>query len=113
MPIAPGSLTSLRFKRLLMTGAAGGLGRQLRPRLKAWCETLRLSDRDDLGAAAAGEELRIAALEDREAMRALLEGVDAVVHLGGVSVEGPFEPILQSNIIGVVNLYEAARVNGV
>jgi uronate dehydrogenase len=39
----------------------------------------------------------------------LLAGVDAVVHLGGVSVEGPFEPILQANIVGVHNLYEAAR----
>ena len=29
-------------------------------------------------------------------------GVDAVVHLGGVSVEGPFEPILQANIVGVL-----------
>ena len=44
---------------------------------------------------------------------ALLDGVDAVVHLGGVSVEGPFEPILQANIIGTYNLYEAARRHGV
>src|SRR5690349_20271744 len=113
MPLAPGSITTMRFQRLLMTGAAGGLGRQLRPRLKAWCETLRLTDREDLGTAAPGEELRIAALEDRPAMRRLLEGVDAVVHLGGVSIEGPFDPILQSNIVGVYNLYEAARLNGV
>src|SRR6185295_960276 len=113
MPLAPGSLTTLRFRRLLMTGAAGSLGRVLRPRLKALCETLRLSDRDDPGAAAPGEELRIAALEDRDAMRALLEGVDAVVHMGGVSTEGPFDPILQANIVGAYNLYEAARVQGV
>jgi uronate dehydrogenase len=39
--------------------------------------------------------------------------VDAVVHLGGVSVEGPFEPILQANIVGMHNLYEAARVHRV
>jgi uronate dehydrogenase len=43
----------------------------------------------------------------------LLDGVDAVVHLGGVSVETRFEPILQSNIVGVFNLYEAARKHGV
>ena len=47
------------------------------------------------------------------AVRALLDGVDAVVHLGGVSVEGPFEPILQANIVGTYNLYEAARIHGV
>jgi uronate dehydrogenase len=104
---------SPRFSRLLLTGAAGGLGRELRRRLKPYCHQLRLSDLADLGAAAPGEELRPARLEDRDAMRALLEGVDAVVHMGGVSVEGPFDPILQANIVGVYNLYEAARLNGV
>ena len=112
-PLAPGSLTPIRFRRLLLTGAAGGLGRELRRRLKPYCTALRLSDRVDLGAAAAGEELRPAALEDRDAMRSLLADVDAVVHMGGVSVEGPFEPILQANIVGAYNLYEAARVHGV
>lgn len=105
--------TALRFRRLLLTGAAGGLGRQLRTRLKACCETLRLSDIAPLGSAAAGEELCPAALQDGAAVHALLQGVDAVVHLGGVSVEGPFEPILQANIVGMHHLYEAARKHGV
>lgn len=106
-------LTGIRFRRLLLTGAAGGLGRVLRPRLKAYCDTLRLSDIADLGAAADGEELRPAKLEDGPAVSALVDGVDAVVHLGGVSVEGPFEPILQANIVGVYHLYESARRHGV
>jgi len=101
------------FHRLLLTGAAGGLGRVLRPRLKPWCTLLRLSDIADLGSAASGEELQPVALEKAEQVRALLDGVDAVVHLGGVSVEGPFEPILQANIVGAYNLYEAARRHGV
>ena len=108
----PTSRTNL-FGRLLLTGAAGGLGRELRPRLKAVCRVLRLSDVADLGAAAEGEEVMQAALQDAAAMLALLQGVDAVVHLGGVSVEGPFEPILQANIVGVYNLYEAARQHNV
>ena len=98
-----------RFRRLLLTGAAGGLGRELRPRLKAHCVALRLSDIADLGAAAPGEELMPAALQDADAVLALLTEVDAVVHLGGASVEGPFEPILRANIVGAYNLYEAAR----
>jgi uronate dehydrogenase len=106
-------LTTLRWKRLLLTGAAGALGRELRPRLKAYCDVLRVSDIADLGAAAAGEELRPAALEDQAAVQALLDGVDAVVHLGGVSVEKPFDVILPANIVGVFNLYEAARAHGV
>jgi uronate dehydrogenase len=110
MPAHP---TPLRFRRLLLTGAAGGLGRELRPRLKAYCEVLRLSDIAPLGDAAAGEETCPAALQDHDAVHTLLRDVDAVVHLGGVSVEGPFEPILQANIIGMHHLYEAARKQGV
>ena len=85
----------------------------LRPRLARQCTTLRVSDIAHLGAAAAGEEVVAARLEDAGAVLDLLAGVDAVVHLGGVSVEGPFEPILQANIVGVYNLYEAARRQGV
>ena len=105
--------TTRPFHRLLLTGAAGVLGRVLRPRLGAYCEVLRLSDRADLGPAAPGEELHPAALEDRAAVLALLDGVDAVVHFGGISTEAAFDPILQANIVGVFNLYEAARQHGV
>ena len=110
MPCHP---TPIRFQRLLLTGAAGGLGQELRARLKAYCTTLRLSDIANLGDEGAGEELRPARLEDAGAVLSLLEGVDAVVHLGGVSTEQPWEPILQANIVGVYNLYEAARKQGV
>jgi len=103
---------SLRFSRLLLTGAAGGLGKVLRPRLKAHCETLRVSDVAPLGDAAPGEEVRPCALEDKAAMMDLLEGVQAVVHLGGVSTEAAFSPILAANIVGVYHLYEAARRHG-
>ena len=103
----------IRFRRLLLTGAAGNLGQELRPRLKAYCETLRLSHRKDFGAAGAGEEIVVAALEDKAQMNALLKGVDAVVHMGGVSTEKTWESILAGNIVGMVNLYEAARANGV
>ncbi|MFM2068240.1 MAG: hypothetical protein RLZZ584_3149 [Pseudomonadota bacterium] len=74
---------------------------------------LRLSDIAELGAAAPGEELQPVALEDAAGVLALLDGVDAVVHLGGVSTEQPWAPILQANIIGAYNLYEAARRQGV
>lgn len=102
----------LKFKRLLLTGAAGNLGRELRPRLKNYCDVLRLSHRSEMGAPAPGEEIEIASLEDKTQMMHLLKGVDAVVHMGGVSTEQPWEPILAGNIIGAVNLYESARLNG-
>ena len=99
-------------ERLLLTGAAGGLGQALRDRLKANCSTLHLSDRLDFGPAREGEEVMLADLADADAVNAMMAGVDAVVHMGGVSVEGPFGPILQANILGVYHLYEAARKNG-
>lgn len=106
-------ISPLRFKRLLLTGAAGGLGQVLRPRLKARCDILRVSDIADLGSAQPGEELMPMPLQDRAGMLGLLEGVQAVVHLGGVSTEQPFDLILQANILGLYNLYEAARKQGV
>ena len=102
-------------ERLLLTGAAGGLGQALRDRLKTNCGTLRLSDRLDFGAAREGEEVMLADLADladADAVHATVAGVDAIVHMGGISVEGPFAPILQANILGVYNLYEAVRKHG-
>jgi uronate dehydrogenase len=74
---------------------------------------LRLSDRLDPGSAGPGEEVQLARLEDADAVHALLQGVEAVVHLGGVSTEQAWEAILDANIAGMVNLYEAARTHGV
>ncbi len=113
LPMTTASAVPPRFRRLLLTGAAGSLGRELRPRLKAYCEVLRLSHRKDMGAAGAGEEIVIAGLEDKAAVHALLADVDVVVHMGGVSTEQPWEAILAGNIVGMVNLYEAARAQRV
>ena len=105
--------STIRFGRLLLTGAAGNLGKELRPRLKAYCKVLRLSHRKDFGPAGDGEEIVLASLEDKAQMNALLKDVDAVVHMGGVSTEQAWEPILAGNVVGMVNLYEAARKNKV
>lgn len=105
--------THLRFGRILLTGAAGNLGRQLRPRLKRYCDQLRLSDRADLGTAAEGEELVHVDLADRAAVHQLLDGVDVVVHMGGISTEQAWSAILDANIAGAVHLYEAARTHGI
>jgi uronate dehydrogenase len=101
------------FKRLLLTGAAGNLGRQLRPALAAWAEHVRISDIVPMHEIAAHEEAVIADLADRAAVRALLEGVDAVVHLGGISVDAPFDDLLQANVLGLYNVYSGAQKLGV
>jgi uronate dehydrogenase len=103
----------LSLGRLLLTGAAGGLGRELRPRLRRRCTLLRVSDIAAMAPAEAGEEVVEAALENRDAVHRLLAGIDAVVHLGGISTEQPFDAILPANIVGAYNVYEAARRHGV
>ena len=106
-------MTIKSHARILMTGAAGNLGSEMRSRLKANCSVLRLSDRLPFGDAQVGEEVMLTELADAAAVSTLMQGVDAVVHFGGVAVEGPFDPILAANIVGIVNLYEAARRHGV
>ncbi|MDH2327793.1 NAD(P)-dependent oxidoreductase [Cereibacter sp. SYSU M97828] len=100
------------MKRLLITGAAGGLGSVMRQRLASRAEILRLSDIGDMGEAAPNEEIVTCDLGDAAAVDRLVEGCDAIIHLGGVSVERPFDQILNGNIVGMYNLYEAARAHG-
>jgi uronate dehydrogenase len=52
-------------------------------------------------------------LADRAALREAVRGVDAIIHLAGISLEAPFEKILKANIEGTYHLYEAAREEGV
>ena len=76
------------MKRLLITGAAGGLGGMCRKRLAHMADTLRLSDVADLGEAGPNEELVPCDLSDKAAVERLVDGCDGIVHLGGRSVDG-------------------------
>src|SRR5262249_27563110 len=58
---------------------------------------------------AAGEDFVRADLADIGQVETAVAGIDGIVHLGGHSVEGTWETILSSNIIGCRNLFEAAR----
>ena len=105
---------SPKLGRLLLTGAAGGLGRVLRERLAPFANVIRLSDIADIApATGAHEEVVPCDLSDKAAVDALVAGCDSIAHFGGVSVERPFEEVLEANIKGVFNLYEAARRHGV
>jgi uronate dehydrogenase len=101
------------MRTVLVTGAAGGVARQIRPLLRAVYPDLVLSDRVPVGDLQAGERFVAAELSDVEALRAACRGVEGIVHLGGYSVEGPFEVIHEPNILGAYNLFEAARHEGV
>lgn len=102
------------FNRLLLTGAAGGLGQILREALQAHAQVVRASDISAMAPAAGEHEEVISCnLADKAAVLALAEDVDAIVHMGGISTERAFEEILEANIRGTFHIYEAARKHGI
>jgi uronate dehydrogenase len=97
---------------ILLTGAAGGIGSRLRAPLRDATSELRLSDVAPLEAEADNETVWPADLTDLDALRAAADGVEAVVHLGGIPEEAPFAEIAAANLTGCFNAYEAARLGG-
>jgi uronate dehydrogenase len=97
------------MERVLVTGAAGGIGTRLRKLLKGVYPRIRWSDLRAPADLAADEEFATADLADMGAVENIVQGAQGIVHLGGHSVEGPWETILQSNIVGCYHLFEAAR----
>jgi uronate dehydrogenase len=96
--------------RILLTGAAGGIGTRLRTLLPAIYPDLLLSDLKAPADLRPNEVFKAADLADIGQVAAICEGVDGIIHLGGHSVEGPWNTIMQSNIIGGYNLFESARL---
>lgn len=99
--------------RVLITGAAGAIGRHLREDLRGLYPVVRLADRTPVAPAREGEEAMEADLGDADACARMCEGVDGIIHLGGQSVEADWPTVLQANIVGCYNLFEAARLQGV
>jgi len=99
------------MKTILITGAAGDGGTHLRRELKGKYD-IRASDLRSIKKVGAEKYVRADVSKMADALR-ITKGVDAIVHLGGYSVEGPWEGILSANIIGCYNVFEAARRNGV
>jgi len=99
------------MKTVLITGATGDVGAHLSRELAGKYE-LRLSDRRPQ-TPPKGQSFAKADISKMSDALRITKGVDAIVHLGGYSVEGPWEAILQANIIGCYNGFEAARRNGV
>ncbi|MEU1804025.1 NAD(P)-dependent oxidoreductase [Streptomyces sp. NPDC019937] len=97
-------------RTILLTGAAGGMGTLMRELLPPYGYELRLLDVAPMPDA---PDAIIADLADKDALRQAVEGVDAIIHLAGISLEASFEKILAANIQGTYNLYEAAREAGV
>jgi uronate dehydrogenase len=73
-----------KAKRVLLTGAAGGIGTMLRRLLKGVYAELRLSDIAEPNGLGTDENFVKADLADMTAVEKIVEGVDGIIHLGGV-----------------------------
>jgi uronate dehydrogenase len=101
------------MQTVVVTGASGGIGTRLRQLLPAVYPNIRWSDRVVPADLSANETFVKADLAVMSEVEAAIEGAQGIVHLGGFSIEGPWETILDANIIGCYNLFEAARRRGV
>ncbi|WP_254878835.1 NAD(P)-dependent oxidoreductase [Streptomyces sp. NA04227] len=102
------------MENVLITGAAGRVGRVLVPRLRKG-RRLRLLDLSwaaDDALAESGETVT-GSVTDPEVMAAACAGTDAVIHLAGHPSERPWEEILAVNVDGTRTVLEAARAASV
>ena len=99
----------IKLGRILLTGAAGRIALQIRERLAPKCEALQLVDRLPVEPLHAVEIAHLADLADPCALRLLLKGVDAIIHLAGYPREADWHTLIPANVQAVANLWDAAR----
>lgn len=98
------------MKKVVVTGSNGLLGRLI---VEAWRES---GQYDVVGLARQTGQYTdvISDTNDLDALVTTFTGADAIVHLAGSSaVSSSWEAVLESNIIGLRNVFEAARITGV
>lgn len=100
------------FNRILITGAAGSLGTHLRQGLTHLADNIRLVDREDMGEAAAHEEVIQIDLSDKKAALAVTKDCDLILHFAGVPREQTFDEIMTDTIPAAYHIYEGARLHG-
>lgn len=99
--------------KILITGGAGHVGRKLRGEFSGRFDLIRTFDMVSAPPLGPNEESQVGDIADMAAVERAMQGMDAVIHLAAEPNEAPFEPILQANVIGTWNVYEAARRHGV
>ena len=100
-------------KRVLITGAAGRVGAGLAEMLKDRYD-LRLHYHRTVPEQRPVEDYVVANIAKYDEVAAAVAGMDAIVHLAGEpSPRASWESVHEANIVGVYNVYEAARQAGV
>lgn len=98
------------MKRVLITGASGLIGGILRRHLKEQGGyQIRALNRRPVE----GVECIQADISDLEAIKSAFDGIDVVAHMAAYLDGDDVEGLFATNVIGVYNVYEAARLAGV
>ena len=100
------------MRTILITGGSGAIAKVLRGGLRQQY-ALRLTDIVPVADLAKDESFMPADLTELDAVMAVMDGVESIIHLGGFPKEDCWEKILPANIIGTYNVFEAARRRGV
>ena len=96
---------------ILITGAAGRVGSIISAGLRAKGHRIRAFDR--VAVSEGVDESLTGDVGDFDAMRQAMEGVEAVIHLGGSAGDCPWAEIRNNNYSGCYNAFEAARELGI
>lgn len=102
-----------RTPAIAVTGGAGMMAALLRPYLRDAGYGVRLIDLAWPGDLTENETALTGSVDDTEFMTRALQGTKAVIHLGGIHREKPWDDIVRTNITGTQVTLEAARSNGV
>ncbi len=102
-----------KFRRVLITGAKGKIGAVIIPALIENFEVYQL-DRENIQDTESETRTDITSFEDLLKAIKKFQPIDCIVHLASnPNADSSWEDILQANIIGTRNIYEAARQQNV
>ena len=100
-----------KYNKIVLTGASGRLGSYLREPLSKITKKLVSTDKDDIGKTLHNEVFKKLNIKNFKEVNKILKKTDLIIHFGAYSNEGPFQEILDSNILGTYNIWKSAKKN--
>ena len=100
-------------KKIVLTGACGKLGMELRGTLAALADELVSVDILDGPETLLENEVFVKAdCADMDAVMSFMEGADMAVHFSSIADERPFDVLLGPNFLSAYNIWEAGHKHG-
>ncbi len=100
-----------KYNKIVLTGASGRLGSYLREPLSKITKKLVSTDKEDIGNTLSNEVFKKLNMKNFKEVNKILKKTDLIIHFGAYSNEGPFQEILESNILGTYNIWKSAEKN--